>query len=394
MDDLSPSLRFPEFSGSLESVTLGELTKINQGLQIPISNRYTEQKDGTYFYITNEFLRPGNKKKFFIKDPSSSVICQEDDVLMTRTGNTGQVVTGVSGAFHNNFFKINFDKEKLSRWFLIHFLRHHKTQHTILKFAGTSTIPDLNHSDFYRIGIQIPSFDEQLKIADFLTVVDKKISLLKEKHALLKQYKKGVMQKLFKQEIRFKDGNGSDFPDWKVVKVANLMEESRIKGSTGDKARKMTVKLWGKGVYEKDDKQGGSANTQYYRRKAGQFIYSKLDFLNCAFGVVPKELDGLETTADLPCFDIAAGTNSYFILEYIKQKRFYKKYGDMADGSRKAKRIHADTFLSFPFNLPSKEEQDKIADFLQTIDEKIGLVKKQIELTQTFKKGLLQQMFV
>ena len=67
MDDLSPSLRFPEFSGSLESVTLGELTKINQGLQIPISNRYTEQKDGTYFYITNEFLRPGNKKKFFIK---------------------------------------------------------------------------------------------------------------------------------------------------------------------------------------------------------------------------------------------------------------------------------------------------------------------------------------
>ena len=84
----------------------------------------------------------------------------------------------------------------------------------------------------------------------------------------------------------------------------------------------------------------------------------------------------------------------YRILEYIKQRSFYQKYGDKADGSRKAKRINADVFLSFPVNLPSEREQNKIATFIISLDDKISQVAQQIEQTQTFKKGLLQQMFV
>ena len=85
------------------------------------------------------------------------------------------------------------------------------------------------------------------------------------------------------------------------------MVESRIKGSNGKEARKITVKLWGKGVFEKTNKRVGSENTKYYKRKSGQFLYSKLDFLNCAFGIIPLDLDGLESTVDLPCFDISDG---------------------------------------------------------------------------------------
>lgn len=190
---LVPQLRFPEFEGEWENRAMRDFTKINQGLQIPISERFHEKADDNYFYITNEFLRKGSEKSYFIKNPSESVICYKDDILMTRTGNTGQVVTGVHGAFHNNFFKIKYDKT-CDKWFLYYFLISHKTQHTILKLAGTSTIPDLNHGDFYKITLNTPSVSEQQKIASFLTAVDEKIQQLYRKKELLEKYKKGVMQ--------------------------------------------------------------------------------------------------------------------------------------------------------------------------------------------------------
>ncbi|MCK5532441.1 MAG: restriction endonuclease subunit S, partial [Halopseudomonas aestusnigri] len=94
---------------------------------------------------------------------------------------------------------------------------------------------------------------------------------------------------------------------WEVHELSEYLTESRVEGSAGDVARKITVKLWGNGVFAKNESIKGSENTRYYKRSAGQFIYSKLDFLNQAFGVIPEELDGYESTVDLPCFDIANG---------------------------------------------------------------------------------------
>ena len=137
----------------------------------------------------------------------------------------------------------------------------------------------------------------------------------------------------------------------------------------------MTVKLWGKGVYEK--KEVGSANTQFFTRHAGQFIYSKLDFLNCAFGVIPKELESLETTADVPAFD-CEGVNPYFMFYTAIQPRFYVKNGMIADGSRKAKRIHVDIFLNMPFEVPKLEEQNIIVKLLDELDHLITLHQRKI----------------
>ena len=240
--------------------------------------------------------------------------------------------------------------------------------------------------------IPLTTIKEQEKIASFLDSVSLRITQLRRKHELLETYKKGVMQKIFSQQIRFKQDDGKPFPDWEKKKLSDIFIESRIKGSTGDKAKKLTVKLWGRGVFSKEGK--GSSSTQYYIRKAGQFIYSKLDFLNCAFGVIPNELDGFESTVDLPCFDIEEGYSSFFLLQRIMQRNFYKQLGDQADGSRKAKRIHADTFLSFLIDTPCLEEQEKIANFLTSIDKKIEAVALQIKTMEEFKKGLLQKMFV
>ncbi|MDC9511452.1 restriction endonuclease subunit S [Pseudoalteromonas sp. Angola-4] len=265
----------------------------------------------------------------------------------------------------------------------------------VIRLSAKNSVDSVRRDMLTEMDVFIPdSIDEQQKIANFLTSVDNKISQLTEKQRLIKDYKKGVMQQIFSQQIRFKDDDGNAFPDWEVKTIGDVMTESRIKGSSGDIAKKLTVKIRGKGVTPKKDDSKGSENTQYYKRQAGQFIYGKLDFLNCAFAIIPDELDGYESTLDLPSLDVSSAVNKFFVLEVVKQKRFYKRFGEVADGSRKAKRINVGVFQEMPINLPSKAEQDKIMTFLQSLDKKINAVNEQIEQTKLFKKGLLQQMFV
>ena len=151
------------------------------------------------------------------------------------------------------------------------------------------------------------------------------------------------------------------------------------------------MKLWGKGVVEKND-FGGSEHTQYFTRRKGQFIYSKLDFLNSAFGVIPEKLDNYESTADLPAFDLD-GMNPYFMYFVAIQESFYLKHGSIADGSRKAKRIHADSFLIMPVMVPTIDEQNLIVDFVQHLDNIITLYQCKLEKIQNMKKSCLQKMF-
>jgi len=180
---------------------------------------------------------------------------------------------------------------------------------------------------------------------------------------------------------------------WPRCLMGRYLSESRIRGSGGHEAKKITVKLWGKGVIEKHESMQGSVNTQYYRRRAGQFIYSKLDFLNQAFGIVPEYLDGFESTADLPCFDIVPELDAKFLLEYVLREQFYKTHGEIADGSRKAKRIQVETFLECPIYVPSKPEQQKIADCLGSLDDLIAAESRKLEALRQHKQGLMQQLF-
>lgn len=138
------------------------------------------------------------------------------------------------------------------------------------------------------------------------------------------------------------------------------------------------MKLWGKGVVEKTDIYGGSQNTQYYVRRAGQFMYGKLDFLHAAFGIVPKSLDRFESTLDSPAFDLHE-IDGAFLQNRVTQQNFYLKFGNIANGSRKAKRIHEVTFLDMPIVVPSYAEQKKIGAFLNKLDSLLTLHQRQSE---------------
>jgi len=201
---LTGKKRFAGFEEEWEEKSFKDFMKINQGLQIPISKRHLENIPNSYFYITNEFLRKDSNYKYYILNPSESVKCNVKDILMTRTGNTGMVVTGVKGVFHNNFFKISFQKDRVNKEFLFYILNSDRIQYTIKKLAGTSTIPDLNHSEFYGITIMLPSIKEQQMISDTLKSCDIELSTLISKKLKLKKQKQGIMQQLLTGKKRVK----------------------------------------------------------------------------------------------------------------------------------------------------------------------------------------------
>ena len=231
------------------------------------------------------------------------------------------------------------------------------------------SVTNLYFEKLKNIEVSFPSIQEQEKIAAYFENLDHLITLHQRKC------------------YRFID---IALDAWEQRKVGNFLTESREVGHKGDVAHKMTVKLWSKGICEKNE--AGSSNTQYFIRHTGQFIYSKLDFLNCAFGVVPKNLESFETTADVPAFDCNE-INPYFMFYTAIQPAFYKKNGIIADGSRKAKRIHVETFLNMPFFIPNLEEQNKIVDALSSLDHLITLHQRKCEETKSLKKYMLQKMF-
>lgn len=398
-----PKLRFKEFSGEWEEKSLKDLTKINQGLQIPIADRFTEQVENSYFYITNEFLKETSSNKYFIKNPPESVLCTESDVLMTRTGNTGQVVTNVNGAFHNNFFKIKYSDD-LNKNFLVEFLRLVDTQNMIMRYAGTSTIPDLNHGDFYKLKLNLPSKQEQEKIASFLTSVDSKIEQLTKKEELLSSYKKGVMQKIFSGEIRFKADDGSEFCEWEEKNVGQCINHiggTALEKYVSNEAKYNFISI---GNYSTTGKYIDNGQRVELNEKTRVKLLEKDDLV--------MVLNDKTSSGDIIGSTIHIDENDKYIYNqrseriickdnilplyfwhYFNSQMFRRKVFSLAQGGTQIY-INFSSVKSIETIIPCLEEQTKIANFLSSIDDKIEQVQKQLNSTKEFKKALLQQMFV
>jgi type I restriction enzyme S subunit len=203
-----------------------DVMKVRQGLQIAISERLKNPTNTSKEYITIQSIKKTKQDREYVEAPSQRVICHKDDVLMTRTGNTGIVVTDVDGVFHNNFFLMDFDRKEVDPKFLINYLRTPRIQHLILTKAGTSTIPDLNHKDFYSIEYPLAPLPEQQKIAKILSTWDKAISTTEALIANSKQQKKALMQQLLTGKKRLLDDSGKVFEgkweDLTVGLVASL----------------------------------------------------------------------------------------------------------------------------------------------------------------------------
>lgn len=399
----TPELRFKNAQGHYfldwSERTLGQVCKINQGLQIPIAERFSESGTNRYFYITNEFLRKDSDKRYFIENPPASVLCNKDDILMTRTGNTGKVVTDVSGAFHNNFFKIKYERDLLNKTFLCEFLSLDKTQSLILKLAGTSTIPDLNHGDFYRIKIHLPELEEQNKIAKLLTAVVEKITLLTQKYELLAQYKKGVMQQLFSQELRFKDDDGRDFPEWEDKVLGDITEMN-----SGGTPKSTIPDFYDGGIpwvsIADMTKQGKYVKTtertisELGLKSSSARLYPVNTVLYAMYASIGEcSIASLEVCSSQAILGIRPSKilRYDFLYQYlVSLKEVIKLQGQQGTQSN----LNQGMVKDFKIELPTLKEQAKIAKFLTVIDDKLSHTQNQLTAAKQYKQGLLQQMFV
>lgn len=174
------------------------ICSLSQGLQIPQSERFHSPDEGRLPYITIRSLnsKADESSDEYVYKPSKRVVCHKDDILMARTGATGQVVTNVEGAFHNNFFKVNYNSLRVQKEFFVHLLTAKELKSHLLMLAGTTTIPDLNHGEFLGTKVGLPSIDEQQKISQhcfiqsdrysgLVDTASEQISLLQERRSAL-----------------------------------------------------------------------------------------------------------------------------------------------------------------------------------------------------------------
>ena len=327
-----------------------------------------------------------------LKDKADRYKLQLGDVLLTEGGDFDKLGRGAvwegqieSCVHQNHVFAVRTDKTILFPAFLSAQTSSPYGKRYFLSCSKQSTnLASINSSQLKAFPVLFPPLPEQKAIADLLTTWDEAI----EKTERLIQAKEKRFKWLLNDLISIPAKNGK----WKQVRVGSFLTESRNPGSNGFDAQKITVKLYGKGVIPKEEKRIGSATTQYYVRKAGQFIYSKLDFLNGAFGIIPKELDNFESTLDLPAFDVCDNVLKEWFLYYMIRPEYYTRQLGLAKGQRKARRVNPAEFLNSKITLPPIEVQQQIADTLSFAQHEIGLLKQLAEQYKTQKRGLMQKM--
>ena len=186
----------PLISNNYGRITLDKLIKVSQGLQIPIEKRKNDKGRNRYKYITIQYLN-GSKKEEYIENPNERVICNKEDILMTRTGNTGQVITNVEGVFHNNFFKMDYDRKIINKEFLIKYFENELIYKDIIRRATTSTIPDLSHSQFYKMSIDLPPIDLQNQFSEIVKQIDKQKFEIEKSLKETQELYESLMEKYF-----------------------------------------------------------------------------------------------------------------------------------------------------------------------------------------------------
>ncbi|WP_097695775.1 restriction endonuclease subunit S [Helicobacter pylori] len=354
-----------------EVKTFRDISTINQGLQIPISQRLKAPTEHAKFYITIQALN--NRKEFeYIKTYNESVVCHKDDILMTRTGNTGMVITNIEGVFHNNFFKINFDRTLINKDFLVYFLSLEQTQKTILKKAGTSTIPDLNHNDFYSLLIPLPPLNEQIAIANVLSALDHYLYSLRALILKKESVKKALSFELLSQRKRLKGFNQA----WQKVRLGDICEI--VKGQQINKISlnntdKYPVINGGIDFLGYTNKFNVSKNTIAISEggTCGYVRFMKSDFWS---GGHNYSLQKISNKVNNLCL--------YHIL-----KSYEKDIMKLGVGSG-LKNIQLKTLKDFEILLPPLNEQAAIANILSALDHEIISLKNKKRQFENIKKAL------
>ena len=399
-----PELRFPEFDGEWNHKTvqsLGlEISDGNYGELYPRSDHFVPQgvafirannlKGGRVVWPDMRFLTPKHHATL------RSGHLQTSDVLVTTRGEIGSVALvgkEFSGANINAQICLLRNSSDCTQEFLFHSLVRPKAKKQFIELTTGSALKQLPRRNLSRVVISIPTLPEQQKIASFLSAVDEKIAQLQEKKTLLEAYKKGCMQKLFSQTLRFKDDNGNDYPDWEEKKLGDVASINPKSSSLPNKFTYIDLESVNDGILTSPPIiEKNSAPSRAQR------VLSKNDIL---FQLVrPYQQNNLffkfegNYVASTGYAQIRANSVPKFLFHLLLTMPFVNKVLERCTGTSYPA-INSKDLEKIIIVLPKTEkEQQKIANFLSAIDDKITLATTQLEQTKTFKKGLLQKMFV
>lgn len=386
-----PTKRFSEFNDEWRAGWLGDIaTTVTSGSR-DWAQYYADE--GSKFIRMTNLPREGiqlllNNLKFVkLNDDSSEgkrTSLQENDILFSITaelGKIGIIPPDLGAAYINQHTAlIRLNPERTDARFVAHKLSSKEMNNKINRLNDAGAKAGLNLSTIRAIPISLPTLPEQKKIADFLTSVDDRIGQLIKKKTLLEDYKKGVMQQLFSQKIRFKDDNGNDFPDWEEKKFLEVMKTVSPRGHQIESSA-----ILPEGVFRVIDQ--GKVKVAGYCNDPNRVM---ADIPVIVFG-------DHTTTIKYIDFEFVVGADGTKILTSKSAEHELKYfYYNLVHNNvpQEGYKRHFSILKEISLQVPSNDEQTKIADFLSSIDQKIESVSHQIAKTQTFKKGLLQQMFV
>jgi len=398
-----PELRFAEFDAEWSNFKLSDISKFSKGKGI--SKADIDETGNTecirYGQLYTEYGEVIDNVISRTKVSSENlVLSKKNDVIIPASGETSIDIATASCVQLDGIAlggDLNIIRTAQNGAFLAYYLNN-KKKTDIAKFAQGNSVVHLYGTQLGLLSLNLPSNIEQQKIADFLSSVDKKIEQLIEKHRLLTEYKKGVMQQIFSQQIRFKDDNGNDYPEW---------EEKRL-GELGS---------FKSGIGFSDAEQGGAEGIPFYK-VSDMNLASNERIMSVANNYVSEEqITRLKFRVIGSPSIIFAKVGAAIFLE---RKRVATNF--LIDNNMMAFTPNQDiSFVRHLFstlrlskfaqvgalpsynasdlkiikvNLPCSEEQQKIANFLTEIDHKIDQAWSILEHTKAFKKGLLQKMFV
>ncbi len=375
-----PNLRFPEFKGEWEMKKLGEVAPLQRGFDLPVDNI----KIGEFPVVfSNGILKHHNE--FKAKAPG---------VVTGRSGTIGKV-TYVEKDYwpHNTSLWVTNFNDNYPK-FIFYFYSKYKLE----RFGTGSGVPTLNRNDIHIQKEFFPSLPEQQKIASFLSFVDEKIQQLTRKKELLEHYKKGVMQQLFSGKLRFKDENGKEYADWEEKRLGEVLDQQiREINKPIENYLAIGIRSHVKGTFQKPDSDPSKiAMDKLFVVKENDLIVNITFAWEGAIAIVKKEDDGGLVSHRFPTYTF---NSKYLLQEYFAQVIIDKKLRMILDlispgGAGRNRVLSKKEFMKIDWSFPCLKEQQKIANFLSIIDAKIESAIQQITQTQTFKKGLLQKMFV
>ncbi|HCY7765695.1 TPA: restriction endonuclease subunit S [Staphylococcus aureus] len=375
-----PELRFPGFEGEWEEKKLGDLIKVNSGKDY----KHLEKGDipvyGTGGYMTS------------VSEPLSEI----DAVGIGRKGTINKPYLLEAPFWTVDTLFYCTPKKETDILFILSLFR--KINWKV--YDESTGVPSLSKQTINKINRFVPSNKEQQKIGEFFIKLDRQIELEEQKLELLQQQKKGYMQKIFSQELRFKDENGNDYPNWEEKKIEDIASQVYGGGTPNTK-----IKEFWNGDIPWIQSSDVKVN-DLILRQCNKFISKNSIELSSA-KLIPANSIAIVTRVGvgklcLVEFDYST-SQDFLSLSSLKYDKLYSLYsllytmkkisanlqGTSIKGITKKELL--DSIIKIPHNL---EEQQKIGDLFYKIDKYISFNKCKIEILKSLKQGLLQKIFI